>query len=311
LIDTDAAALSAFKIREDHAAYQKAFAAHKTRREAYIRSVARKEQLVAEIEHLDGVSPPTPPSNPEVTKEELTKLGRKLDEVEEHLRELETAQRDLPDLEKELQDVSRRLPDAVSEETLKLAEKVAYESRLYEKESARLSGVISSTKAALESNMKIIEVAERVEGAARVNEDWLRVLEEAESILHRTAAPASVVRSKLQQLTDRVNNALVSLAADFYVSLDESGNLTPHRNKRAVPRLSGGQTAILALAWRLALSPGLLCLDEPTYGLDEKRIEALRLALDAWRDRAGTNQIIIVTHNNRLASAFDTLVSVA
>ena len=67
-------------------------------------------------------------------------------------------------------------------------------------------------------------------------------------------------------------------------------------------------------AWRIALldryAPGveLLCLDEPTHGLDGRRVLALRDALAAWRPHAGGRQFVVVTHDRRLLPAFDRVI---
>ena len=82
----------------------------------------------------------------------------------------------------------------------------------------------------------------------------------------------------------------------------------------AAGRLSGGQAWVLSLAWRIALldryapGVGLLCLDEPTHGLDGRRVLALRDALTAWRPHAGGRQFVVVTHDRRLLPAFDRVI---
>ena len=101
------------------------------------------------------------------------------------------------------------------------------------------------------------------------------------------------------------------LGADFTVVVSADGDLEARRRDgRPVPRLSGGQSAVLALAWRMAMSPGLLCLDEPTYGLDDRRIAHLRDAVAAWRESGTGGQLIVVTHERRLVSAFDRVVEI-
>ena len=56
------------------------------------------------------------------------------------------------------------------------------------------------------------------------------------------------------------------------------------------------------------MSPGVLCLDEPTYGLDDARILKLRAAIEKWRDNRNGGQLIIVTHDKRLLGAFDKVI---
>jgi len=311
LVDAKKAKHQADRIRKAHTTYEQANAEYQKRKREYDAAIAKRDAALAELATIPEMDPPVPPDVPEPTKEEIATITKRVQEQAALVQRIETAKKELPKLESELKDLEKRLPDEVTAEEVEFARKVLFEAKINEQEISRLGGILSSTQAALDSNYKIIATAERVERDAKMNDQWRKILEGAEAILHRDAAPAAVVRSRLQGLTDRVNTVLESLVADFCVSLDPDGNLIPHRNKRPVPRLSGGQSALLALAWRLALCPGLLCLDEPTYGLDEKRIEALRLALDAWRDHTATSQIIIVTHDNRLASAFDTLVTIS
>jgi energy-coupling factor transporter ATP-binding protein EcfA2 len=66
--------------------------------------------------------------------------------------------------------------------------------------------------------------------------------------------------------------------------------------------LSGGEQRRLSLAIALVRQPGVLILDEPTFGQDRRGVEALLAILEA---RAGEGTAIVaVTHDERFAAAF-------
>lgn len=148
---------------------------------------------------------------------------------------------------------------------------------------------------------------------------WRETVAAARDALHRDAAPAAAVLKCLTDLAADLNYRLTHLAAAFRIELTAAGELTAvfrpeHPRKIPADRLSGGEKAVLAVAWRLAVldryapRAGLLCLDEPTHGLDGRRIEALSSALAAWRPHGGDRQFVVVTHDRRLLPAFDAVI---
>lgn len=96
----------------------------------------------------------------------------------------------------------------------------------------------------------------------------------------------------------------VRLDQDFTPLIEQNGYDTNLTN------LSGGEKTSLALAYRLALNKvlndyfstlhtkGLLILDEPTDGFSTEQVDTLRDVLE----QAGVNQLIIVSHEQRLES---------
>jgi DNA repair exonuclease SbcCD ATPase subunit len=138
------------------------------------------------------------------------------------------------------------------------------------------------------------------------------------AVLHRDAAPAAAAAAALAALTGAVNARLEQVGADYRVAVDASGDVECRFGdgspRRRAGLLSPGQQMALALAWRVAVvdrycpRAGVLCLDEPTTGLDETRIAALRSALDAWRAAGAGPQFLVVTHDRRLFGAFDRVV---
>lgn len=142
-----------------------------------------------------------------------------------------------------------------------------------------------------------------------------RTVVEVLSLLHRDAAPAAAAASALIRLTGAVNERLGQVSADYRVSIDGDGEIVcsfaDGSPDRRASLLSPGQQTALALSWRVAVvdaycpHAGVLCLDEPTNGLDAMRIDALRSALASWRTSGAGPQFVVVTHDRRLFGSFD------
>jgi lipoprotein-releasing system ATP-binding protein len=67
--------------------------------------------------------------------------------------------------------------------------------------------------------------------------------------------------------------------------------------------MSGGERQRVAIARAMMNSPRLLLCDEPTGDLDSDSSEAVAAEIDRLRDWAGC-AVVVVTHNERLASSF-------
>lgn len=71
--------------------------------------------------------------------------------------------------------------------------------------------------------------------------------------------------------------------------------------------LSGGEQQRVAIARALALGPELLLADEPTGNLDMKTSDGIHAMLTELQVKNGLT-LVIVTHNERLASAMGTTI---
>lgn len=135
-------------------------------------------------------------------------------------------------------------------------------------------------------------------------------------VFHRDAAPRYVAYQNLQALEREMNHLLELFDTAYRVTAKETlsfeatffdGRVQP------VERLSGGQAAIVALVFRLAMATlfaghvGLLILDEPTAFQDEHHIRGFEPVIQQLRQYASTRglQCIIVTHEQALAPLFD------
>jgi exonuclease SbcC len=148
------------------------------------------------------------------------------------------------------------------------------------------------------------------------------MLQEAKDVLHRENLPAAVARRFLSSINGALQEKLKSFDLDFTAWLDQE--LDPVFKSEDTPEpksalfLSGGQKSILSICFSVALwelflpHMGVLVLDEPTVWLDEDRIEDLIEFLQLIRAYCNeTNkQIIVVSHNKALCSAFDRTIDV-
>jgi len=134
---------------------------------------------------------------------------------------------------------------------------------------------------------------------------------------HRDGLPSRVHTAALQLLEKRINPLLASLDAPFEVTADPQSArlLAVMQDGETFPTeaLSGGQTVSLSIAYRLAVKElfarhfDMLVLDEPTAWLDTRRMDCLIDVMMRLRRRAAklNQQIIVVTHSERLRRVFD------
>lgn len=161
----------------------------------------------------------------------------------------------------------------------------------------------------------------RLQVEAAVAVGWRDHQEQMREVLHYTALPRLVSHHHLDRLSADVNSYLRLFDSPFRVEVDDSLGFTSifHQGgkRRPAGRLSGGQKVVLALAFRLSVNNafasdlGLLCLDEPTVGLDEHNLGSLETALGRLRELAKSTglQVVMVTHERSLAPLFDNVIS--
>ena len=152
---------------------------------------------------------------------------------------------------------------------------------------------------------------------------WAERLERYRGLMHRKGLPQTVHTAALGLLEAKINPLLTELDVPFSVLVDgEDANLIARMDDGEdfpAQALSGGLTVSLALTYRLSVKETFaehfdtLVLDEPTSWLDSRRMDCLVDMLIRVRRRARKlgQQIIIVSHSDRLRRVFDTILKVA
>ncbi len=147
-------------------------------------------------------------------------------------------------------------------------------------------------------------------------------LGEVRAVLHRDNLPKIVAQHYLRELQRDTNAFLDVFEAPFRVEADDNLSFRAlYHDGRDQPagRLSGGEKVVLALAFRLSVNSmfaqdvGLLCLDEPTVGLDEHNLGCLQTALERLKEltRSRGLQVILVTHERSLGHLFDKVIDLS
>lgn len=108
-----------------------------------------------------------------------------------------------------------------------------------------------------------------------------------------------VVDEVMLGLSDAERAAAPALMDRLAVPLDVFGERSPYR-------LSGGEARRLSLACTLVRAPGLLVLDEPTFGQDRLGYESLVRILDEHVDRGAA--LVVATHDRRFVADVATRV---
>jgi DNA repair exonuclease SbcCD ATPase subunit len=133
--------------------------------------------------------------------------------------------------------------------------------------------------------------------------------------------PMIITRQYMGAVIDELNRTLSNIDMPFTINLLSDLSFQADFGTHKVPsdRLSGGQKVMLTMAYRLAVNStfaadlGLLCLDEPTVGLDEANLVGLSKAFEGLKEyalNAGT-QIVVVTHEKGLSHLFDNTIDLS
>jgi exonuclease SbcC len=165
-----------------------------------------------------------------------------------------------------------------------------------------LSGRLEAARALIAEQARLVAWISAVEG--------LRT-----EVFHREALPRAVHSAAMALLEGRVAANLELLGAPFLAEAQPDLSYVARFPDRALPAagLSGGQKVLLALAIRLAAAElfapqlGMMVLDEPTDGLDadSRRTVAEVLGRLGSRLRERDQQLIVITHDQELRTAFD------
>lgn len=144
-------------------------------------------------------------------------------------------------------------------------------------------------------------------------------LNEVRAVFHRDNLPRKVAQAYLDRMRGEINEVLGVFNSPFRVEDVSDLRFTIRKSDGTVQpaeRLSGGEKVVFAIAFRIVVNSmfarelGLLCLDEPTAGLDEDNLSCMEAALGRLRElsRARNLQVILITHERGMDSLFDRVI---
>lgn len=158
-----------------------------------------------------------------------------------------------------------------------------------------------------------------LENKARAKEAYRTSLNELRNIFHKSNLPADIATSYMSTIFQTWNKMLAVLDVPFSVeSKDELDfQFVFNTGLASVPQLSGGQATCASLAFILTINKlfakdiNFLVLDEPTYGLDAERVDKVVDILRFMQTYAKSigMQILMITHEERLKDAFDSVIT--
>jgi DNA repair exonuclease SbcCD ATPase subunit len=148
---------------------------------------------------------------------------------------------------------------------------------------------------------------------------WVEDLTRYRDFLHRDNFPRIITNQRMEQITELANVNLSTFEQPF--TLEPKGDLDfdvykPDGHVELASRLSKGEKTIAALSVRLAANQlfardiGFMVLDEPTEGLNEQNLQYFAQVIEnlSVSTKKDGQQIIIITHDTRLARVFDHLI---
>jgi len=231
-------------------------------------------------------------------EEELEKLVSELEKLKDKIEELERAKKKKEELKERKEELLRREAE--------LRARIESLNERIEELGEKLEEIRSREKAVREIlyKLKILQ--------------WIR-----DNILHRDKAPALLRRRYMRLIEALMRDYIrvfelgyndVSIDDDFNIYLKAPGSRTPIE----IGRLSGGEKVVVSLVAMLALHKvvgsdrlGFLILDEPTEFLDDERRRKLIELLKKFGGGKIIKQLIIVTHDEEIKEAAETLYRVA
>lgn len=187
-------------------------------------------------------------------------------------------------------------------------------------ESARLKGLLSGLQEQqARAKLQLCRLMDEEKNLRKLRE-WRDLMSDARDVLHRDRLPNLVAQSYLRALNQRLAKYLEIFGSPFLCTLQPDMSVEckfKNGYRLSADRLSGGEKVMLGISFRFALCDlfaqglGLLILDEPTVFLDHDRIDAVRELLERVKSYSHATglQIIITTHESRLAGVADRLIS--
>ena len=185
---------------------------------------------------------------------------------------------------------------------------------------ARTEGIKTELEHSIETaDARLVKVKSDVE-ESKTSGILKEYIDAARTVLHRDHFPSGKITAFVNRMMDAANSYLDCMNAGFFVTYDKdlgfSAEFLADGKVMRADRLSGGEKVIFALAFRFAgnelnTDTGFLVLDEPTVFLDEQHVADVVTALALVKEKlAGKVQVLVVTHDERLASVADSVYTV-
>jgi DNA repair protein SbcC/Rad50 len=196
----------------------------------------------------------------------------------------------------------------------------AVDSRLHAR--GELFGRIKGLKASLADKEAMLARMEAEAADAAVNIELAEHLASVRAAMHPKALPKLVAEGYLELMEGDIDDLLEKFNAGFRVKtrkrdLGFDAAFSDARETQPAYRISGGEKVLLALAFWPTLNAlfasdfGMLALDEPTLFLDSQNVGCIQHAVGKLRELASAKglQVLLVTHEERLSSLFDSVLA--
>ncbi len=270
--------------------YEEVFAEARAKYDKLVMLAGQKEELEKALDKIR--------EEKKTKKKELEKLASELEKLKSKIEELEKAKKRKEELEEKKEELLRREAE--------LRARIESLNERIEELGEKLEELRSRERAVREIlyKLKILQ--------------WIR-----DNILHRDKAPALLRRRYTRLIEALMRDYIrvfelgyndVSIDDDFNIYLKAPGSRIPIE----IARLSGGEKVAVSLVAMLALHKvvgsdrlGFLILDEPTEFLDDERRRKLIELLKKFGGGKIIKQLIIVTHDEEIKEAAETLYRVA
>ena len=209
----------------------------------------------------------------------------------------------------------------LDENSVKVSNSRIFELKTTKGSIQKLNTDIALAQAEVSNCKQRIATANEQVRLASLNDSWNERVDNLKKVFKYNALPMVLSYKYMAKVVTELNDTLAQIGVLFNIELEQDLSFTANFGSKKVPaaRLSGGQKVILTIAYRLAVNStfasnlGLLCLDEPTVGLDEANLGALEKAFDRLKQFSASNgvQILVVTHEKNIGHLFDHTIDLA
>lgn len=216
-----------------------------------------------------------------------------------------------------------RLRGQAGDEPLPDISKLELELQQLEREReaiSRLQGERIELTRTLTVDAQQLESYKNEEASTGARRDWKDLIQRVRMVLHRDQLPNIVAQAYLGALNTKLADYLSIFESPFMAQIKTDISIECQFSGGHIAqaeRLSGGQKVMLGIAFRFAIydlfaqSLGFMVLDEPTVYLDSDHVESVFTLLERVKSysAAAGLQLIVVTHEMRLAGVLDKVIN--